>query len=60
MRASKESQVFVTTHSEILAQHIEDLSGSKPVRLAKRRGETVIADGDRALDPELEDGSEGE
>jgi predicted ATPase len=41
--ASRFSQIWLTTHSEVLCGHIEKLCGTKPVRLEKVDGETRIA-----------------
>lgn len=43
VEASQRSQIWVTTHSAALAEHMERLSGVAPVRLRKTDGETVIA-----------------
>jgi predicted ATPase len=40
--ASGRSQLWVTTHSPILAQAIEQASGVPAIRLAKENGETVV------------------
>lgn len=58
VRASRDSQVLVTTHSEALAGHIERLSGATPVRLSKVRGETCIAG--RGATGEMEEEEEDE
>lgn len=42
VRASEESQLWITTHSTLLAEHIERLSGVPPVALEKVDGETRI------------------
>jgi predicted ATPase len=44
VRASRDSQVWVTTHSQELAGHIERLAGARPVQLEKVDGETRIVD----------------
>jgi predicted ATPase len=46
VRASRDAQLWVTTHSTILADHIARLSGVSPVRLEKVNGETQL-EGDR-------------
>ena len=46
VRASRDTQLWVTTHSTSLAGHIERLSGVAPVRLEKVDGETRL-EGDR-------------
>jgi predicted ATPase len=43
VRASRDSQLWITTHSERLAEGIERLSGVSPVRLEKVSGATRIA-----------------
>lgn len=43
VRASQDSQLWVTTHSQQLAEAIERLSGASPVRLEKVAGATRIA-----------------
>jgi predicted ATPase len=45
--ASRMSQVWITTHSQPLAQEIEALSGVQPIRLQLDRGETVLDTDDR-------------
>jgi predicted ATPase len=40
VRASRDSQLWVTTHSEALAAHIQRLAGAEPIRLEKVDGET--------------------
>jgi predicted ATPase len=42
-RAARDSQLWVTTHSEALAAHIEALTGAETIRLEKVEGETRIA-----------------
>jgi predicted ATPase len=44
--ASQRSQVWVTTHSQLLAEAIRGESGVSPVVLGLRDGETVIESGD--------------
>ncbi|AMV16539.1 AAA family ATPase [Planctomyces sp. SH-PL14] len=44
--ASRSSQVWVTTHSALLAERIAELSGCQPIRLEMVDGETRIIDGD--------------
>ncbi|BDI29645.1 hypothetical protein CCAX7_16960 [Capsulimonas corticalis] len=46
VRASRDTQLWITTHSTALADHIERLSGVSPVRLEKVNGETQL-EGDR-------------
>lgn len=41
--ASQHSQLWVTTHSEVLAAHLKRLTKARPVRLEMREGATVIA-----------------
>jgi predicted ATPase len=43
VQASRASQIWITTHSEKLAGHIEKLAGVRPVRLEKQEGETRLA-----------------
>jgi predicted ATPase len=52
-QASERSQIWVITHSEALAAHIEAETGRRPIRLEKVEGETRIV-GQR-LDGSLED-----
>ncbi len=40
-KASEHSQIWLTTHSEILVDGLEDLLSVKPIRLEKRDGATV-------------------
>jgi predicted ATPase len=42
VRASRDSQLWVTTHSEALAASIERQSGAAPIRLEKVEGETRV------------------
>jgi predicted ATPase len=42
VKASENSQIWVTTHSEALASHIETLSGQQPVSLTMEHGETQV------------------
>ena len=42
VNASERSQVWVTTHSQLLAEAIREESGVSPVVLGLRDGETVI------------------
>jgi predicted ATPase len=44
--AARRTQIWVTTHSSLLADRIEELSGVKPVRLALIDGATEIDAGD--------------
>ena len=44
-RAARDSQVWVTTHSEALAGHLHRHAGVAPVRLEKVGGETRVAEG---------------
>jgi predicted ATPase len=48
LRASRSSQLWITTHSEALAAMIERESGSAPIRLEKVDGETRVV-GQRRL-----------
>lgn len=41
-RASRDSQVWVTTHSETLAGHLRRLTGTVPLHLEKINGETRV------------------
>jgi predicted ATPase len=43
VRAGRDTQLWITTHSQILAAHIETLSGHAPIQLEKRDGETRLA-----------------
>ena len=52
-KASERSQIWVITHSEVLAGHIEAETGRRPIRLEKVDGETRIV-GQR-VDGRLED-----
>lgn len=52
-QASERSQIWIITHSETLAGHIEAETGRRPIRLEKVEGETRIV-GQR-LDGSLED-----
>lgn len=40
--ASQYSQLWITTHSEILTKHLVDRLACKPIRLDKSEGETVL------------------
>jgi predicted ATPase len=51
VRASRDSQLWITTHSEALAGAIEGLSGAKPIRLEKVEGETRVV-GQRIIEGE--------
>jgi predicted ATPase len=42
--AARYSQVWITTHSRALAEHVRRLSGAEPRVLAKVKGETRLAD----------------
>lgn len=42
-RASRNSQIWMTTHSTVLAEHVRRLTGVAPIRLEKRDGETRAA-----------------
>jgi predicted ATPase len=42
VRASEESQVWITTHSQALAEAIWLESGISPIRLEKVEGETRV------------------
>lgn len=42
VNASRKSQVWVTTHSQPLAEHIHEASGVQPISLQLINGETVI------------------
>jgi predicted ATPase len=44
VHASRNSQVWITTHSSALASYIESYSGTAPVRLKKQNGETLLVD----------------
>jgi len=46
VRASEHSQIWVSTHSSVLAGKIHSLSDAKPIELQLINGETVIADFD--------------
>ena len=48
-QASRNSQVWVTTHSDVLAEAIAKYSDPETVRLVMRDGETCV-DGQTALD----------
>lgn len=50
VRASRESQVWITTHSLPLAAAIERESGFAPIRLAKVDGETKVVDRGGSVD----------
>jgi predicted ATPase len=41
-RAAERTQVWVVTHSQILADALEDASGVRPRRVYKQDGETLI------------------
>jgi predicted ATPase len=51
--ASRESQMWITTHSQHLAAYIAEQSGVEPVQLEKVEGETRVA-GQGMLDPYLD------
>ncbi len=53
VQAAERSQIWVITHSETLAGHIEAETGRPPIRLDKVKGETVLAG--RRLDGTLRD-----
>ncbi len=42
-RAARDTQLWITTHSETLARFIEEASGAAPVRLEKVNGQTRVA-----------------
>ncbi len=42
--ASKYSQLWVTTHSELLAKELKRLTKAEPIRLVKKDGATIIVD----------------
>jgi len=42
VRAAGESQLWITTHSTLLAEHIANYSGTEPVRLEKVEGATRV------------------
>lgn len=42
VRASQRAQIWLVTHSQVLADAIEDLSGMPPHRVIKRDGETWL------------------
>jgi predicted ATPase len=42
VRASKDSQVWITTHSQILAEAIRRETGIAPIRLEKVQGESRV------------------
>jgi predicted ATPase len=44
IEASRQSQVWVTTHSRELAQAVVEGGGARPIELALVEGETVIAE----------------
>jgi predicted ATPase len=50
VRASRESQIWITTHSEALAGQISRLTGVTPIRLEKVEGETRVV-GQRLIEP---------
>ncbi|MBC2887398.1 AAA family ATPase [Ochrobactrum sp. CM-21-5] len=41
-QASRRSQIWIVTHSAALADAIAELCGGRPVRVAKKNGETVL------------------
>jgi predicted ATPase len=43
VRASKDSQLWITTHSQVLAERIEEHSGIPPIQLKLWNGETKLA-----------------
>ncbi|MCC6999386.1 MAG: AAA family ATPase [Deltaproteobacteria bacterium] len=45
-RASKTTQLVITTHAETLCAHLSKLARTKPVLLTKTDGETTLDDGD--------------
>ncbi len=47
VNASKSSQLWVTTHSEILAGHIKKFGGCELIQLEKRNGETRVVGQER-------------
>jgi predicted ATPase len=55
LRASRDTQLWITTHSEVLAERIERLSGTVPIRLEKVNGETRVV-GQRVIDAGEGDG----
>jgi predicted ATPase len=42
-RASRDAQLWITTHSPILTDAVERLTGERPIRLGLSGGETVLA-----------------
>jgi predicted ATPase len=50
VRASRESQIWITTHSEALAGQIGRLAGVTPIRLEKVEGETRVV-GQQLIEP---------
>ncbi len=42
--ASRYSQLWVTTHSQLLADHIREASGVRPITLQLENGETIVCD----------------
>jgi len=44
--AAQTTQLWVTTHSEDLAGHLQRLTKARPLRLAMKDGATVLVDGD--------------
>lgn len=50
VRASRDSQIWITTHSETLAAEIGSLAGVAPIRLEKVEGETRVV-GQRLIEP---------
>jgi predicted ATPase len=42
VEASRDCQIWVTTHSEILARHLQRLASVEPIRLEKVEGETHV------------------
>jgi predicted ATPase len=54
VRASRDSQIWITTHSEALAGEIGRLAAVTPIRLEKVEGETCVV-GQRLIETDDED-----
>ena len=52
--ASADSQIWITTHSQELADHLLDLTGYAPIELYKQDGQTLIKGAKLSLEDELD------
>ena len=52
--ASADCQIWITTHSQELADHLLDLTGYAPIELYKQDGQTLIKGAKLSLEDELD------